>query len=70
MADYRLGISSNNLFAIADISDLDRLPPGPRAVAAGLLSLAGKPGPAFEIAEKIPEGLLLQEESAFLKLAR
>ena len=43
---------------------------GQRAVLSGLLATTGKPAEAFQIAEKVPEGLLLDEELAFLKLAR
>jgi hypothetical protein len=43
---------------------------GQRAVLSGLLATSGKPAEAFQIAEKVPEGLLLNEELAFLKLAR
>lgn len=52
------------------IRELDGLPPGQRAVAAGLLQMAGRAGEAFQIAEKVPEALLLDEELAFLKKAR
>ena len=40
-----------------------------RAVAAALLTLVGKQGRAFEIAEKIPGALLLEEEKVFLMRA-
>lgn len=43
---------------------------GQRAVLSGLLATTGKPAEAFQIAEKVPEALLLDEELAFLKLAR
>jgi hypothetical protein len=43
---------------------------GQRAVLSGLLATTGKPAEAFQIAEKVPEALLLNEEMAFLKLAR
>ena len=43
---------------------------GQRAVLCGLLASAGKTAAAFQIAEKVPEALLLDEELAFLKLAR
>ena len=52
------------------VRELDGLPPGQRAVAAGLLQMAGRAGEAFQIAEKVPEALLLDEELAFLKKAR
>ena len=48
----------------------DGMPPGRRAVLSGLLATTGKPAEAFQIAEKVPAALLLDEEMAFLKLAR
>ncbi len=48
----------------------DGLPAGHRAVLAGLLATTGKPDRAFQIAEKIPASLLLDEERSFLKLAQ
>jgi len=48
----------------------DGLPAGHRAVLAGLLATTGKPDRAFQIAEKIPASLLLDEEKSFLKLAQ
>lgn len=70
LRDYRMG----ELTAIPDLlktlPDTSHLSPGQRAVVAGLLSLAGKPDRAFQIAEKVPASLLLQEELAFLNRAR
>jgi hypothetical protein len=54
---------------LAQLNGSTSLPAGPRAVAAGLLSLGGKPDRAFQLAEKIPGALLLDEEMAFLKRA-
>ncbi len=48
----------------------DGLPAGHRAVLAGLLATTGKPDRAFQIAEKVPASLLLDEERSFLKLAQ
>lgn len=46
------------------------LPAGLRAVLAGMLAAAGETGRAFQLAENVPAGLLLDEEATFLKLAR
>lgn len=46
-----------------------RLPPGQRAVLAGILHLCGQTAEAFRLAEKIPLNLLLREESRFLRHA-
>ena len=50
---------------LLDSYEAERLP-----VARRLLATTGKPAEAFQIAEKVPEALLLDEEMAFLKLAR
>lgn len=70
LADHRLGRSPLREFGLSSVPSLDRLPPGQRAVAAGLLQMAGHDGLAFQIAEKIPETLLLDEEKTFLHKAR
>ncbi|HYF34829.1 MAG TPA: hypothetical protein VD994_06010 [Prosthecobacter sp.] len=69
LAAYRLGDMETMNAELAVIAEIDRLSPGERAVYAGLLAVGGKPGPAFQIAEKIQGGLLLPEEMAFLKRA-
>jgi hypothetical protein len=43
---------------------------GERAVLAGLLAKAGEPARAWQLAEKLPESLLLNEEAALLAVAR
>ena len=69
LAAYRFGDRKALPSDIASLS-LDGVPPGPRAVLSGLLATAGDAARAFQIAEKVPETLLLDEERAFLKLAR
>lgn len=43
---------------------------GERAVIAGLLAKAGEPARAWQLAEKVPRALLLNEEAALLAVAR
>ncbi len=69
LATLRFGGGEPGLHAVP-LRDLDELPPGQRAVAAGLLQMAGREGEAFQIAEKVPEALLLDEELVFLNKAR
>lgn len=70
LAAYRLGDPDSVPKHLADLEDTAGLPAGQRAVAAGLLSLAGKQDRAYQIAEKVPDTLLLNEERAFLQRAR
>ncbi|MFO1483452.1 MAG: hypothetical protein U1F71_08860 [Verrucomicrobiaceae bacterium] len=70
LAAFRVSNRSAMITSLSQLQDTTSLPPGPRAVAAGLLALAGQAGPAYQIAEKVPDGLLLQEELTFLKHAR
>lgn len=70
LAAYRLGDLEAVKTHLASLPDASSLPAGQRAVAAGLLALAGRPDRAFQIAEKVPDALLLSEELAFLKHAR
>lgn len=70
LADHRLGHSPLKESGLSSIENLERLPPGQRAVAAGLLQMAGRGEIAFQIAEKVPESLLLPEERTFLDKAR
>lgn len=69
LAAYRLGDAAAMRQHVASLHDTSRLPAGQRAVVAGLLSIVGKADRAFQIAEKVPGGLLLDEELAFLKKA-
>ena len=70
LAAYRLGDRSTlqNLMSMQPKSD--GLSAGRRAVLSGLLAKTGQAAAAFQIAEKVPEALLLDEEVLFLKLAR
>lgn len=70
LAAYRMGDLPAVAGHLGGLEDVTRLEAGQRAVAAGLLSLAGRPDRAFQIAEKIPAALLLREEQAFLQRAR
>lgn len=70
LAAYRLGDLEAVKKHLVALPDASSLPAGQRAVAAGLLALAGKPDRAFQIAEKVPDALLLSEELAFLNHAR
>ncbi len=70
LAAYRVADRKSMLEYLAHLPDTTTLPVGARAVAAGLLSLAGKPDRAWQIAERIPETLLLDEEVTFLKRAK
>lgn len=56
LAAYRLGDREGMAKHLAALPRGENLSPGPRAVAAGLLSLAGKADRAFVLAEKIPRG--------------
>ncbi len=69
LAAYRLGDREAMQKHLATLPRTETLPPGPRAVLAGLLTLAGKPDRAFQMAEKISGALLLEEEKAFLNRA-
>lgn len=70
LAAYRLGDLEAVKTHLAALPDASPLPAGQRAVAAGLLAMAGRPDRAFQIAEKVPDALLLGEELAFLNHAR
>jgi len=69
LAAYRLGDVASMRRLLERFHDTSGLSAGQRAVAAGLLSLAGRPDRAFQIAEQVPSALLLDEEIVFLKKA-
>ncbi len=69
LSAYRLGDHAAMQEHLAALGSAESLSAGPRAVAAGLLSLVGKPDRAFQMAEKIHSTLLLDEEMTFLKRA-
>jgi hypothetical protein len=66
---YRLHDTRRLEELISSFGGSEGLSPGERGVFAGLLAVAGKPAQAYRLAEKIPAGLLLPEEMAFLKRA-
>lgn len=70
LAAHRLGDLEAVKKHLGALTNASTLPAGQRAVAAGLLALAGRPDRAWEIAEKVPDTLLLNEERAFLQRAR
>lgn len=69
LSAYRMGDREEMAKHLAALPRGESLSPGPRAVAAGLLSLVGKADRAFVMAEKIPGALLLEEEKVFLMRA-
>ena len=66
---YRFGDLNELREHLATISDPLTLRPGQRAVHAGLLTISGQVGRAYQIAEQVPTLLLLKEEARFLKRA-
>lgn len=70
LSAYRLGDMESMKSQLATLKETAALPAGQRAVAAGLLALAGRPDRAYQVAEKVPDALLLQEELVFLNHAR
>jgi hypothetical protein len=72
LSAYRLGDRESLARMLPTITTAvpEDLPAGRRAVLSGLLATAGDAARAFQIAEKVPETLLLDEERAFLKLAK
>jgi hypothetical protein len=69
LAAYRFGDLADLRIHLIGIRDSYMLTPGQRAVHAGLLSVSGQVGSAFQIAEQIPTVLLLKEEIGFLHRA-
>ncbi len=69
LAAYRMGDREGMVKHLTSLPRSESLSPGPRAVAAGLLSLVGKADRAFVMAEKISGALLLEEEKVFWKRA-
>ena len=66
---YRFGDLEALRGHLSGIVDAKTFNPGRRAVHAGLLSISGQVGPAYRIAEQVPNGLLLKEEARFLRRA-
>ncbi len=69
LAAYRLGNLEELRRHLNTLVDPRSLTPGQRAVHAGLLSISGQVGPAYQIAEQVPTALLLKEEARFLARA-
>jgi hypothetical protein len=69
LAAYRIGDMDLMAREISQLEKPDRLAPGPRAVAAGLLRIAGQQKISFELAETTDRRLLLDAELAFLSRA-
>lgn len=70
LAAYRIGDKARIQSELNSIELIDALPPGLRAVTAGLLKIAnGDPALAYRLAEAVPPSILLQEELRFLNLA-
>lgn len=69
LSAYRMGNLDEMRHHLSTIADPHSLSAGQRAVHAGLLSISGRVGEAFAIAERVPSGLLLKEERRFLDRA-
>lgn len=68
---WRLNDLPHAADTLNELHDTSELTVGERAVYAGLLAtVCGKVSPAYQIAEKIREEVLLEEEAVFLKRAR
>ncbi len=70
LAAYRLGDNQGMAENLRVLTETARLTAGQRAVIAGLLALSGSNARAFQIAERVPETLLLDEERQFLQRAK
>lgn len=67
---YRLWLPEEMMTHLDQVKDVQSMDPGWRAVYAGLMAEADRPARAFEIGEKVPDRLLIDEEKHFLNLAR
>ncbi|WP_395749992.1 hypothetical protein [Prosthecobacter sp.] len=70
LAAYRLGDNDSVKAQLHTLPDTKGLSAGQRAVIAGLLAQSGGVARAYQIAEKVPELLLLDEEKSFLNRAK
>lgn len=68
MSAYRQQNLEDLRSALSDLTP-EYFQPGQRAVLSGLLNAGGDPRRAFEIAEKVPDSLLLESERKFLTRA-
>lgn len=70
LAAYRVGDLARIKPELDGVTVTDTLPPGVRAVAAGLMKISnGDTATAFKLAEAVPASILLDEELRFLKMA-
>ena len=70
LAAYRMGDLARIKPELDGIGLTESLPPGLRAVTAGLLRVSnGDTALAFKLAETVPATILLNEELVFLKMA-
>jgi hypothetical protein len=70
LAAYRLGDNDSVKAQLTNLPDTKGLSAGQRAVIAGLLAHSGGVARAYQIAEQVPEMLLLDEERLFLNRAK
>ncbi|WP_395736207.1 hypothetical protein [Prosthecobacter sp.] len=70
LAAYRLGDNDSVKAQLTTLPDTKGLSAGQRAVIAGLLAQSGGVARAYQIAEQVPERLLLDEERLFLNRAK
>ena len=70
LAAYRMGDKQGVVANLRGLTETTRLSAGQRAVIAGLLAQSGSSARAFQVAEHVPEALLLDEERLFLKQAK
>ncbi len=66
---YRFGDQARVKVILSQLGDAGQLPPGQRAVCAGLLAINGETAKAFQIAERIQTSLITKEERRFLEKA-
>ena len=70
LAAYRIGDHARIKSELEGVKVTESLPPGMRAVIAGLLKFTnGDPALAFKLAEAVPQTILLNEELNFLRMA-
>lgn len=67
---YRLWLPREMMESLERVKDPGSLDAGWRAVYAGLMAEGDRPAKAFEVAERVPEQLLIDEELHFLEMAK
>lgn len=71
LAFFRIGDFARIKEELAAVTQPESLPPGVRAVLAGLMRAAKEdPAASYRIAETVPATILLPEEARFLQMAR